>query len=169
MSTIEEVFAALAANPGCHSDLHLRFLPVAMEALQSTENQLPLGLVAVSQCYRIHIIIVLHVCGKFNCCIAKIAKLPYPDIIVQKPVIYCFNLIASLAPKLIKQYIIECSYFIQAVLDVLVPIVRGCRGEGHEELRASIVTQVFPTVVQRLLSSDDSAILQVYTMYNYKS
>lgn len=55
MSTIEEVFAALAANPGCHSDLHLRFLPVAMEALQSTENQLPLGLVAVSQCYRIHV------------------------------------------------------------------------------------------------------------------
>ena len=48
MSTIEEVFAALAVNPGCHSDLHLRFLPVAMEALQSTENQLPLGLVAVS-------------------------------------------------------------------------------------------------------------------------
>ena len=73
---------------------------------------------------------------------------------------------------LIKQYNIEYSYlvyFIQAVLDVLVPIVRGCRGEGHEELRASIVTQVFPTVVQRLLSSDDSAILQVYTMHNYKS
>ena len=51
MSTIEEVFAALAVNPGCHHDLHLRFLPVAVEALQSTENQLPLGLVAVSPCY----------------------------------------------------------------------------------------------------------------------
>ena len=51
MSTIEEVFAALAVNPGCHNDLHLRFLPVAIEALQSTENQLPLGLVAVSPCY----------------------------------------------------------------------------------------------------------------------
>jgi hypothetical protein len=42
-----------------------------------------------------------------------------------------------------------------------VPIVRGCQGAGHEDLRASIVTQVFPTVVQRVLSSDDSAILQV--------
>lgn len=49
MSTIEEVFAALAANPGCHGDLHLRFLPIAVEALQSSENQIPLGLVAVSR------------------------------------------------------------------------------------------------------------------------
>ena len=48
-----------------------------------------------------------------------------------------------------------------------MPIVRGCRGAGREELRASIVTQVFPTVVQRVLSSDDSAILQVQCTITY--
>lgn len=74
MSTIEEVFAALAANPGCHNDLHLRFLPVAMEALQSTENQLPLGLVAVSQCYRIHVRGIF-IGQKF---VLQNSKVPYP-------------------------------------------------------------------------------------------
>ena len=47
---------------------------------------------------------------------------------------------------------------------MLVYIVRGSRGEGHENVRASIVTQVFPAVVQRILSSDDSAILQVHDL-----
>ncbi len=51
MTTIEKVFAVLAVNTGCHSDLHLRFLPVAMEVIQSTKNQLPLRLVVVNQCY----------------------------------------------------------------------------------------------------------------------
>ena len=49
MSCIEELFSVLAKNPGCHSDLHARFLPVAVEILTSNESQLPLGLAVVSQ------------------------------------------------------------------------------------------------------------------------
>ena len=41
-------------------------------------------------------------------------------------------------------------------MDVLVHLVRGCGCEG-----GVLVTEVFPAVVRRLLSSDDSAILQV--------
>ena len=39
-------------------------------------------------------------------------------------------------------------------------IVRGC-GSGGGGVPAEFVTQVFPCVVQRVLGSDDSAILQV--------
>ncbi len=41
-------------------------------------------------------------------------------------------------------------------MDVLVHLVRGCGCEG-----GVLVTDVFPAVVQRVLSSEDSAILQV--------
>ncbi len=47
----------------------------------------------------------------------------------------------------------------QAVLDVLVHLVRGCGCEG-----GVLVTDVFPAVVQRVLNSDDTAILQVYSV-----
>ena len=46
---MEELFGVLAANPGCHGNLHSRFLPTAVEILESSEAQLPLGLVAVSE------------------------------------------------------------------------------------------------------------------------
>ena len=48
----------LADNPGCHNDLHSRFLPTSLEILQSNESQLPLGLVAVSEA-----LIILIVCS----------------------------------------------------------------------------------------------------------
>ena len=46
----------------------------------------------------------------------------------------------------------------QAVLDVLVPLVRGCKVGGLPE---TFVSEVFPCVVQRVLDSDDSSLLQV--------
>ena len=46
----------------------------------------------------------------------------------------------------------------QAVLDVLVPLVRGCESGGLPEV---FITDVFPCVVQRVLNSDDSSVLQV--------
>ena len=50
---------------------------------------------------------------------------------------------------------------LQAALDVLVLLVRGCGGEGKEVPR-ELVTECFPRVVKRvLMSSDDTAILQV--------
>ena len=44
------------------------------------------------------------------------------------------------------------------MLDVLVLVVRGCGSAG---LPQELVTQVFPCVVQRILQSDDSSVLQV--------
>ena len=44
---------------------------------------------------------------------------------------------------------------------MLVSIVCDCQGAGCEELRASIVIQVFSTITHRVLSSDNSAILSV--------
>ena len=44
------------------------------------------------------------------------------------------------------------------MLDVLVLVVRGCGSAG---LPQELVTQVFPRVVQRILASDDSSVLQV--------
>ena len=46
----------------------------------------------------------------------------------------------------------------QAVLDVLVPLVRGCKVGGLPE---TFISDVFPCVVQRVLDSDDSSLLQV--------
>ena len=48
--------------------------------------------------------------------------------------------------------------YLQAVLDVLVPLVRGCKVGGLPE---TFVSEVFPCVVQRVLDSDDSSLLQV--------
>jgi len=39
-----------------------------------------------------------------------------------------------------------------------VPLVRGCESGGLPEV---FVTEVFPCVVQRVLGSDDSSVLQV--------
>ena len=47
-SCLEELFGVLASNPGCHGILLPRFLPTAVEILDSNESQLPLGLVSVS-------------------------------------------------------------------------------------------------------------------------
>lgn len=46
--SVEELFHSLAHNPSCHGYLHSRFLPTAIEILHSNGNQLPLGLVPVS-------------------------------------------------------------------------------------------------------------------------
>lgn len=89
-SCLEELFEALAATPGCQESLLTRLLPTAVDILQSSDSQLPLGLVA-------------------------------------------------------------------AMLDVLVLVVRGCGSAG---LPQELVTQVFPRVVQRILASDDSSVLQ---------
>ncbi len=52
---------------------------------------------------------------------------------------------------------------VQVALDILVLIVRGC-GSVEGGVPTEFVTEVFPCVVQRVLSSDDSAILQVRCM-----
>ena len=44
---VEELFGTLAANAHCRGNLQSRFLPTALEILQSDDSQLPLGLVAV--------------------------------------------------------------------------------------------------------------------------
>ena len=46
-STLEDLFSVLAKNRGCHVDLHGVFLPSAVHVLDSNEEELPLGLVAV--------------------------------------------------------------------------------------------------------------------------
>ena len=47
-STLEDVFSVLAKNPSCHRDLHSQFLPTAVQLLDSNDQGLPLGMVAVS-------------------------------------------------------------------------------------------------------------------------
>ena len=47
---------------------------------------------------------------------------------------------------------------LQAMLDVLVVLVRGC---GVGGVPGEVVREVFPRVVRRALSCNDSAILQV--------
>lgn len=62
-------------------------------------------------------------------------------------------------------YVCRCSLcHIQVALDILVLIVRGC-ADVEGGVPAEFVTQVFPCVVQRVLSSEDSAILQVSSFY----
>ena len=46
-------------------------------------------------------------------------------------------------------------------MDVLVLIVRGCR-DGTKP--AGFVSELFPSVVHRILSSDDPALLQVCSL-----
>lgn len=46
-SCLEELFACLAANVGCHALLHSRIVPVAIELLSATESQVPLGMISV--------------------------------------------------------------------------------------------------------------------------
>ena len=45
---VEELFAVMAATPGCLEGLHSRFLPTAVHVLQSPEAQLPAGILCVS-------------------------------------------------------------------------------------------------------------------------
>ncbi|XP_019850616.1 PREDICTED: importin-9-like [Amphimedon queenslandica] len=45
-SCLEELFACLAANVGCHALLHSRIVPVAIELLSATESQVPLGMIS---------------------------------------------------------------------------------------------------------------------------
>lgn len=47
-STLEDLFSVLAKNSGCHANLHGRFLPSAVQLLDTNEAGLPLGLVPVS-------------------------------------------------------------------------------------------------------------------------
>lgn len=47
-STLEDLFSVLAKNSGCHANLHGRFLPSAIQLLDTNEAGLPLGLVPVS-------------------------------------------------------------------------------------------------------------------------
>ena len=48
-SCVEELFGALAVNPGVHLVLHSHIVPTALEILSAVSSvQLPLGLVAVS-------------------------------------------------------------------------------------------------------------------------
>ena len=47
-SALDDLFSVLAKNNGCHANLHGRFLPSAVQLLDSNEMGLPPGLVAVS-------------------------------------------------------------------------------------------------------------------------
>ena len=52
---------------------------------------------------------------------------------------------------------------VQALLDVLVHVVRGCRvgGDNPAPLPNAFIDQLFPNVVKRTVDSSDSTILQV--------
>eukprot|EP00731_Ephydatia_muelleri_P021541 Em0014g132a len=86
---VEELFAVMAATPGCLEGLHSRFLPTAVHVLQSPEAQLPAGILC-------------------------------------------------------------------ATLDTAALLVRGC-GDGVSDV---LMSDLFPAVVQSILRTDDSAVIQ---------
>lgn len=61
-SCIEDMFICLSNNQGCHSLLHCRFLPTAVELLSASESQIPLGMVSVSWYNKLLVYMYVHVC-----------------------------------------------------------------------------------------------------------